>query len=85
MTTIESSDTNRVFEVYVSALAQSFQGEPWEEIERYAHRIWIECRMDGDADWATIRERARNAWPYYSAPAAPCSDGEPQARALGVS
>jgi hypothetical protein len=41
--------------------------------------------MDGDADWATIRERARNAWPYDSAPAAPCSDGEPQARALGVS
>ena len=52
-----------MFDAYLSALSESFQNEPWETIEQDARRIRIDCRMDGDADWATVREPARDAWP----------------------
>jgi hypothetical protein len=64
----DSPDTDPVFDAYLSALSESFHDEPWEAIEQYARRIWTECRMDGDADWGTVRERARDAWPDSIAP-----------------
>jgi hypothetical protein len=59
----ESPDTDAVFAAYIAALRKAFSGERWGEIERYAHRVWTGCCGDSDADWATIRERARSEWP----------------------
>ena len=58
-----SLDGNRVFDAYVSAIKETFGSEPWEDIERFAERVWAECRFDGDPDWAGIRERIRAEWP----------------------
>jgi len=58
-----SLDGNRVFDAYVSAIKETFGSEPWEDIERFAERVWVECRFDGDPDWAGIRERIRADWP----------------------
>ena len=57
-----SLDGNRVFDAYVSAIKETFGSEPWEDIERFAERVWEECRFDGDPDWAGIRERIRAEW-----------------------
>jgi hypothetical protein len=58
-----SLDGNRVFDAYVSAIKQTFGSEPWEDIERFAERVWLECRFDGDPEWTGIRERIQAQWP----------------------
>lgn len=51
-----------VFEAYVSALKESFGNEPWEDIETFARRVWLECRFEGDPDWEAIRRQVRIEW-----------------------
>lgn len=51
-----------VLEAYISALRESFGTEPWDDIETFARRVWLECRFDGDPDWEAIRHRVQVEW-----------------------
>jgi hypothetical protein len=77
-----SLDGNRVFDAYVSAIKETFGSEPWEDIERFAERVWAECRFDGDPDWAGIRERIRAEWPMARPASQSRAAGNPFRRAI---
>ncbi|MBP3983367.1 hypothetical protein J5837_02935 [Pseudoxanthomonas helianthi] len=51
-----------VFSTYIAALEKAFGDEPWNDIERCAERIWMECREEEDGDWESIKERVRAEW-----------------------
>lgn len=66
-TTPSDSTGNPVLEAFIRAIRESFHDEPWEAIEPYAERVWIESRMDQDPDWQNIKERIRAHWPFPAA------------------
>lgn len=58
---LPDTESDAVFIAYVSALKDSFGGEPWEDIESFAARIWADCRLD-EAEWEAIRDKVRSEW-----------------------
>ena len=59
----DSSDTRElVFDTYLVALEKTFGVEPWNDIEKCAERIWMECCEDEDPDWESVKHRVQAAW-----------------------
>ena len=47
---------------FVSALAEVFHDERWEDIEPYAARAWVGCGLAEDEDWEQVRARGQQEW-----------------------
>lgn len=54
----ESSDLS----FYLHDLKSLVGGEPWNEIEAYAERLWRNTRSAQDPDWQGIREHVLSRW-----------------------
>ena len=57
---IDAGDSQVV--AFIDAIKTAIGDEPFDEMERFLERAWVESRMPGDPEWPEVRDRMREEW-----------------------